>query len=367
MRRSSGQGWPATVAGALVVYATAPLAALVWIIGLLLRMMRKRLFWIVIVVLVPVLYCGGWLWTSSGDAEQATELEVRAGTSFASFTDSLAVRGVIDKPNLFRVAARISGIDRQLHVGLYRFAPEDSPWNVLRRLARHEQIYLRFTVIEGSTLREMIPEISAQLDIPKDLLWAEVRDPERLARLGIETEYLEGYLFPETYTVRWGADAAEVVDAMRGQFDTVWEDISDSYAGSLTRHQAVTLASLIEAEARDGSERGTISSVFHNRLDRRMKLQCDPTVIYAMGGLDRPLMRKDWEYDSPYNTYRIRGLPPGPIGAPGRASLQAALYPGSTDYFYFVARGDGTHEFNLTLAEHEAAFRRIKREQRKRP
>jgi len=127
----------------------------------------------------------------------------------------------------------------------------------------------------------------------------------------------------------------------------------------------VTLASLIEAEATVSEERRRISSVFHNRLKRRMKLQCDPTVIYAMGGLDRPLNRKDWEYDSPYNTYRVFGLPPGPICNPGEAALRAALNPDETDYLYFMARGDGTHIFSRTLAEHEAAYRAVKRAARR--
>ncbi len=162
----------------------------------------------------------------------------------------------------------------------------------------------------------------------------------------------------------WGASAADVVDAMTEQFRNVWLRTSNGYSGGLSLHQAVTLASLIEAEARDGAERGTISSVFHNRLGRRMRLQCDPTIIYAMGGLDRPLYRKDWEFESPYNTYRVFGLPPGPICSPGEASLKAALYPETTDYLYFVARGDGTHKFSRTLAEHEAAFREIKRNRR---
>jgi UPF0755 protein len=274
--------------------------------------------------------------------------------------------GITRYPTLLRLAARMGGIDSRLHVGLYMMSPEDSPYEILTKLSRHEQIYMRFTVVEGATLRDCIPEISASLNVHEDSLWKVARSADHLARFGLETETIEGYVFPETYTVPWGVDANGVLKVTMDQSDSVWRRVSDGYGGPLNRHEAITLASLIEAEARDGSERGLISSVFHNRLRRKMKLQCDPTIIYAMGGLDRPLFRKDWEYDSPYNTYRVFGLPPGPIGSPGEASLLAALYPETTDYLYFMAQGDGTHKFTRTLREHEAAYQEAKRKGRSR-
>jgi UPF0755 protein len=354
--------WLRTGLGLVAVYATVPLLFLVWgVQKVFAGVIRKPLVLILAVVILACGYGTYWLFGSAGNAVADVELEVPAGMSFRSFTDTLASLGVIGSPTLFRTAARLGGLDRNLHVGLYRFSPADSPYRILRKLARHEQIYLRFTVVEGGVMREFLPEVAQALQLSADSLWAEVRDPERVAELGVPVEQIEGYLFPETYAMPWGATAAAVVDAMTEQFRNVWLRVSNGYSGELSRHQAVTLASLIEAEARDGAERGTISSVFHNRLGRRMRLQCDPTIIYAMGGLDRPLYRKDWEYESPYNTYRVFGLPPGPICSPGEASLKAALYPETTDYLYFVARGDGTHKFSRTLAEHEAAFREIKR------
>lgn len=211
-------------------------------------------------------------------------------------------------------------------------------------------------------MREFLPQIARELSLPIDSLNAAVLDPLRRKRLAIPADRLEGYLFPETYTVPWGADAGTAVDAMIAQFEEVWSRVSRGYSGSLSRHEAVTLASLVEAEAKDGRERGKIASVFHNRLRRKMRMQCDPTVIYAMGGLDRPLLRKDWQYESPYNTYLVAGLPPGPICSPGEAALRAALYPESTDLLYFVARGDGTHVFSRTLADHERAIAQIKQD-----
>jgi len=334
----------------------------VWIVGRLGGLIRRSWGGVAIagVAVLLALY-GYWFFTApDGAGDTAVQVEIRPGTGFHSLADTLAELKLIRYPLLFRIAGRISRIDRTLHVGMYAFSAGESPYQVLRTLAEHKQVYLQFTAVEGTVIRELLPEISDKLGIPIDSLRTAVRDPRRRTRMGTPVGNLEGYLFPETYTIPWGASAGDVVDAMLDQFDSVWNRVSAAYHGDLTRHQAVTLASLIEAEAREGGERRLISSVFHNRLKRRMRLQCDPTIIYAMGGLDRPLMRKDWEFDSPYNTYLVFGLPPGPIGNPGEASLRAALYPDTTSYLYFVARGDGSHKFSKTLAEHEAAFREIK-------
>lgn len=356
-----------TAASLVAVLATVPLLLVVWIIDRIVKvLMRSRGIAIAgLVVLLITGYAGYWLFGSHGHAGGPMEIEVRTGTSFGAFTDTLARRGIISRPTLFRIAARLSGIDRNLHVGLYRLSSADSPFRLLGRLARHEQIFLKFTVIEGAVLRELVPDVAGQLGLSEDSLWVAVNQPALLSEQGIPASRIEGYLFPETYLIPWGASSKIVVSAMRSQFDSVWNRLHAEFESSMSRHQVVTLASLIEAEATVSEERRRISSVFHNRLRRRMKLQCDPTVIYAMGGLDRPLNRRDWEYESPYNTYRVFGLPPGPICSPGEAALRAALHPDSTDLLYFMARGDGTHIFSRTLAEHEAAYRRVKREARR--
>jgi UPF0755 protein len=352
--------WCKTVAGAVAVYATVPLLAVAWIVGKLLGFpgaTRRRL--LLALLFLPALYVAWWMFGSGGTAAAPVMLQVRSGMTFAALTDSLSEYGVIRQPLLFRVAARLGRIDRRLHVGLYEFPRGASPYDVLRRLSRHEQIHVQFTVVEGATIQEFLPEVAHELGLPLDSLTVAVRRPLRREKLHVPIDRLEGYLFPETYTVPWGADANTAVDAMIAQFEAVWSEISRGYDGPLSRHEAVTLASLIEAEAKDGSERGKISSVFHNRLRLKMRLQCDPTVIYAMGGLDRPLLRKDWQYESPYNTYLVAGLPPGPICSPGLAALRAALFPDTTDLLYFVATGDGTHVFSRTLADHERAIARI--------
>lgn len=352
--------WVRTVLGAAVVYATLPLLAVVWVLGKTMKLFKRRSWILALPLVLPMLLPVYWFGFSTGTASKPVTLEVRPGMSFTTFAAHLQVEGITEHTTLLRLAARWSGADQQLHVGLYEVSPHDSPLEILLKLSRHEQVYLQFTFVEGCTLKECLPRVAEAVGIPVDSLVRQTRSPAWWARSGPVREPAEGYLFPETYRVPWGADAATVIRVMSDEFEIVWSNVSRGYTGSLSKQEAVTLASLIEAEAKDSGERGRISSVFHNRLARKMRLQCDPTVIYALGGIDRPLLRKDWESESPYNTYLIPGLPPGPICAPGLASLRAALFPDPGDDLYFMARGDGTHQFSRTLREHEAAYRQTK-------
>ena len=184
--------------------------------------------------------------------------------------------------------------------------------------------------------------------------------------VGIGASNLEGYLFPDTYKLSWGTTPNGVARVMVEQFNRTFTDSLSKRAEEidLSLAQVVTLASMIEAEAKDGNERDLISAVYHNRMRRGMLLQCDPTVIYALPDLNRPLLLKDLEVDSPYNTYRYPGLPPGPICNPGRASIVAALYPADVNYLYFVATGEGSHIFSTTLTQHNLARAKVKRARR---
>jgi UPF0755 protein len=355
--------WAKTALGAALVLLTLPLAAITWLLG---RGAKLRLTFVIIALpmLVVLLYGVHWYLFSNGSGRENITLEIKPGMTFRDLADTLADLRAIRHPGLFRAMARAKGLDRSLHVGLYVFSPQHSPRRILKQLANHEQVYLQFTLVEGAVMHEALPRIAERANMLAAALDSAVIDKRRLARMGSPTGSLEGYLFPETYTVPWGTDAGTVVDAMLDQFDRVWSRVARDYHGGMTRHQLVTLASLIEAEAKDGDERKLISSVFHNRLSIGMRLQCDPTVVYALGGIDRPLLRTDWDYPSPYNTYLVAGLPPGPICSPGEASLRAALYPDTTKYLYFMARGDGTHKFSRTLAEHTAAYLDAKRNAR---
>jgi UPF0755 protein len=192
------------------------------------------------------------------------------------------------------------------------------------------------------------------------------RDREFMQKLGITADSLEGYLFPETYTlVRGEVDERSLLTTMVHRFFTVWQGLPKPEELPLRRHQLVTLASIVEKETSDPAERAVIAGVFYNRLRKNMRLQSDPTTIYGLEHFDGNLTRADLQQETPYNTYVISGLPPGPICNPGRAALEAALHPAEVPYYYFVSKNDGTHHFSRNLQEHNRAVYRYQKRKRK--
>ncbi|HHI02340.1 MAG TPA: endolytic transglycosylase MltG, partial [candidate division Zixibacteria bacterium] len=221
------------------------------------------------------------------------------------------------------------------------------------------------TIPEGLTVWEIAVIISNNTDIDSASFHNRACDTAYTME-NYNLEGLEGFLFPETYRFWYQIELDEIIEIMVDEYRRQTERLNfDDAPNNLSEKEIVILASIIEAEARDGSELGKISSVYNNRLSKKMRLQADPTVIYALGGLDRPLWFRDLEYDSPYNTYKYRGLPPGPINSPGLAAIKAALNPETTDFLYFVADGTGKHIFSKTLREHNRARSRIKKSNRK--
>jgi UPF0755 protein len=284
-------------------------------------------------------------------------VEIAPGTGSRAIGRALVDAGVVRDELTFRMATYLTGTERELKAGEYRFLGAMSAKEVARKLARGD-IFLRpITFPEGLTLIEMsrvyeskgLGTAKAFLDAARDTTPIKVLDP--LAK------DLEGYLFPETYNVPRKMDAAALVQRMAGRFLAIFDQpMRDAAAArGLNVREAVTLASLIEKESARDDERPVVSAVYENRLRVGMPLQCDPTVIYALekaGKYEGNLTKKNLQYDSPYNTYRHPGLPPGPIASPGRSSLKAAVEPAAVEYLYFVSRNDGTHVFATTLAEH---------------
>ena len=229
---------------------------------------------------------------------------------------------------------------------------------------------VRFTAPEGLTLLELATLAETRLEIPRDTLLAHARDPALQERLIGPLPSLEGYLLPETYTLPLPVTADALLEAMVAEFERRWNPAWSTRLDSLgmTRNQLLTLASIVEGEARHDDERATIAGVYGNRLRLGMLLQADPTVQYAVqlatGQRKSRLWFKDLEIESPYNTYRHPGLPPGPVNSPGIKSIEAALYPAPVPYLYFVAAEDGHHVFSRTLVEHNRAIEGIRREGR---
>jgi peptidoglycan lytic transglycosylase G len=306
--------------------------------------------------------------TACGTSAKPARVILPTGASFSAVTDSLKTHGVITHPASFKMLARVRGVDRSVHAGVYEFPAGTSPWKVLTMLARGQKAALRFTVPEGLTIPEVASLAAEKLGVPPDSFVAAARDSGAArAQLGVRVPSFEGFLRPETYLLPADIKARELVRLMAEGFKAEWAPVWDARLDSLEMNRValVTLASIVEGEARADEERETIAGVYHNRLRIGMPLQADPTVQYAIllkQGKRKPrLFVKDYQIASPYNTYLNRGLPPAPVNSPGRRSIEAALYPANVRYLYFVAGADGRHVFSRTYNEHLRAIRKIRR------
>lgn len=318
-------------------------------------------------VRVPALLLISLALGACGDAAAGTGAPIRvvipAGASFREAVDSLERVGLVTSPRLFGFYATLGGRDRELRPGTYRI-PRGSNWPyIVEALTEGRGLVRTVTIPEGFALQAIVPLLSRTLGVPSDSVEAAVRDTALRRALDVPAPTLEGYLFPDTYTFGDGTTARGAVRVMTKRFQEKWEDEWDERLQTLalSRHDVLTLASIVEKEARLDEERPVIAAVYHNRLKKRMLLQADPTVQYARGRHTGRVLYRDLEIESRYNTYKYPGLPPGPIASPGAASMQAALFPAGVSYLYFVAHPDGHHEFRNTFAEHSRAAAEIRR------
>ena len=314
----------------------------------------RRTAGIVALSLVAVTGCG-----PSGNAR----VTVPSGASLRLAADSLEAAGVIGSAKLFSVYAKVTGRDRSIKAGTYILDRRASWDEIVDALVAGKGIVLTLTIPEGWDIRTIVPAISRVMKVPAAALDSAVRDTALRRRLNVPTPTLEGYLFPETYLLPESSDALPIVRRLVAEFERRWKPEWNAQLEKLgmTRHQVMTLASIVEKEARVATERPTIAAVYHNRLKIGMMLQADPTVLYALGRHENRVLYRHLEVASPYNTYRNVGLPPGPIASPGTASIEAALFPADVPYLYFVAHPDGHHEFRTTVREHNEAVRQMRR------
>jgi UPF0755 protein len=317
---------------------------------------------------IALAFIGGlaaaWLLAARPDPTgRPVRVVIPRGASFRVAADSLGARGVVGSTTALRVWAKLKGRDRAIKPGTYEFRPGQSWASLVDALESGKGVVRVMTVVEGWELRQIVPQLARVLEVPRDSVEAAVRDTALLHRLDVPTSTLEGYLFPATYTFGAGTSARDAVGQMVARFEAAWRPEWDArlQALALDRHDVVTLASIVEREARRPEERPVIAAVYYNRLKKGMPLQSDPTVEYALGRRGMRMLYRDLEVASPYNTYRNAGLPPGPIGVPGVPSLAAAAQPANVPYLFFVAHPDGHHEFRTTFAEHTVAVREARR------
>ena len=296
------------------------------------------------------------------DGSGNARVTVPSGASMRLAADSLEKAGVIGSAKLFRLYAKVTKRDRSIKAGTY-ILDRGASWDeIVDALVAGKGIVLTLTIPEGWDLKTIVPAISRVMKVPAAALDSAARDAALIRQLEVPIPTLEGYLFPETYLLPESSDALPIVRRLVAEFERRWKPEWNRQLEKLgmSRHEVITLASIIEKEARVATERPTISAVYHNRLKIGMMLQADPTVLYALGRHENRVLYRHLEVKSPYNTYRNVGLPPGPIASPGSASIEAALFPADVPFLYFVAHPDGHHEFTSTVRAHNEMVRRMR-------
>jgi UPF0755 protein len=317
-------------------------------------------------LLAITIVAGGWLWSASRPPErnEPARVVVESGTPVRTLGARLEEARVIRSSRLLELWLRLRGDAGSIQAGTYEIPPGVSLAGVIDILVAGRTLLASVTIPEGLRLEQQAGVAAHELGIDSAAFVAAATDSLLADSLGVDAHTLEGYLFPETYRVDPSTDARELVRLMVGEFQRAFGDEWRARAESLGRsvNEIVTLASIVEEEARVHEERPVIAGVFWNRLREGMKLEADPTVQYALGSHRQRVLYRDLEVDSPYNTYLYPGLPPGPIASPGRASLEATLYPDSVPWFYFFATGSGgRHTFSETFAEHNRKRRELNR------
>lgn len=287
---------------------------------------------------------------------------VHQGRSLREIAQDLENQRLVKSKTLFMLWTRIMGYSKEIRSGEYLLSAAMAPAEILEKLRRGRILTHPVTIPEGAT-REQIADLLHEKDLAQKALFLSLtEDPAVLKKYGLSGPSLEGYLFPDTYHFSRGLPASMIIDTMVKRFGQMVDPLRNQ-AGetAMSMEEIVILASIVERETGHPDERALIASVFLNRLKRGMRLQSDPTVIYGMESFDGRLRRKDLLEKTPYNTYVIHGLTPGPICNPGLESIKAVIFPAKTDYLYFVSKNDGSHHFSKTLSEHNRAVDRYQR------
>ena len=288
-----------------------------------------------------------------------TEIEIPQGATFRQAIEVLFDRKLIRDKNIFLLAGRLTGADRRIRAGFYSIWSNMSPLDIFRIIRSGQIIEYEIKILEGDSLLEISEQFKKNNIMSKEKFMDLAKDRNFLDSHAIEAQSIEGYIFPDTYKIPKGVlpeDAVgSMINKMREKFSpemlTRMEDLG------MTENEVLTLASIVEKEAVTDSERPVISAVYHNRLKKKMPLQADPTAIYGIKSSREKITREDLLRVTPYNTYKIKGLPPGPIASPGLKSIIATLYPADVPYIYFVSLDDRMHQFSKTLEEHMQAVK----------
>ncbi len=337
---------------------------------------RRYIKWVVSFSLIFLIVIGAYglfppYQKSEVNSVSSKTVFIPKGSSLTEIAKIMAENNLLQHKQIFIILGKISGYQNQLKAGLFEVPKDLHPWHLLNYLRNPRFADIKVTFPEGSRSHEMASILKEKLDSDSIHFMQLVYDSMLCDSFNIPAPNLEGYLLPETYFLTYGVNERDIIELLVNNTLSVFKPDSIQHRMQyleMSRHEIITLASIIEGEVVVDSERVLVSSVYHNRLNRGWLLQADPTIQFILPGPPRRLLNKHLEIDSPYNTYRQKGLPPGPISNPGKQSIMAALYPADTKFMYFVATGDGGHYFARTAAEHarnKAKFDRVRREVRR--
>lgn len=322
-------------------------------------MKRNVIFVIAGVVFTIVLYVIVQLYSPLQVKDKTLEIQIPSGATFRQAIEIFSKEGVIQKKSLIILISRVTGLDRKIRAGYYLVHSSMNVLDLLKALRRGKIVEYDITVIEGDSLTEVAKKLEEKNIVTKEEFLDISKDKNFLDAYEIEAPTIEGYIFPDTYKIPKGMNPHEaigmMIDRMREQFTHNMYEQAELLRFS--EREVLTLASIIEREAATDEERPIISAVYHNRLKKRIRLQADPTAIYGVKSYREKITFNDLKRKTPYNTYIIKGLPPGPIASPSLKSIEAALYPADVPYLYFVSNNDGTHQFSVTATEHLTAVK----------
>jgi UPF0755 protein len=322
-------------------------------------MKKNLLFILTSIILMAFAYTAFELYMPAQKGGVNTEIEIPRGANFRQVIEILHDEKLIRDKNIFFLLGKLTGTDRKIRAGFYSIWSNMSPWDIFKIIRGGRIIEYEIKILEGDSLREISEQFEKYHIINKEEFMKLAMDRNFLDSYEIEATSIEGYVFPDTYKIPKGVPAEDalgsMIDRMRDQFSP--DLLSRMEETGMTENEVLTLASIIEKEAVVDSERPLISAVYHNRLRKKMQLQADPTAIYGIKSSREKITREDLLRKTPYNTYTIKGLPPGPIASPGVKSIIAALYPADVRYLFFVSQDDRTHQFSSTAEEHLQAVK----------
>ena len=292
---------------------------------------------------------------------------IKPGFSLSKISDLLYQKNIITNKHMFELAALAMGKEKEFPIGTFHIINASSNYEIINQLVNESPEVVKVRILEGWNNRQIAGYLSDIMDFDSTEVIKLAHDKNFIVENDLEVKSLEGYFFPDTYLFFKGETPANVLSHLVKQHKMFWNRTYEIRAKqiNLSKHEVVTLASIIEGEAIFNNERPKISAVYHNRLNIDMKLQADPTIQYIINDPPRRLLNKDLKIKSPYNTYLNKGLPPGPINSPGKQSLLAALFPEENDFLFFVARGDGYHTFSTNKRDHDKAKRKFQKIRRK--